>query len=88
MIDIIGTITLYDDEGQATETLPGYHVNIAEEAMTEALEPYRVAPVLPVRIFAGDEPPWPMTAFLRFADEDEAVELLAEKAVERVCRAP
>jgi hypothetical protein len=64
-----------DDEGNTyrpvTGYVDGYHVNVAPEVYTPALEPYRTAPRNPRRVFAGAE-----TVFLRFADEAEAQALL------------
>ena len=60
-----------DDEGHIYRPVvgyePGYHVNVAPEVYTPALEPYRTAPRNPRRVFAGAE-----TVFLRFAGEAEA----------------
>lgn len=52
----------------------GYRVNITPQLLAACpeLEPYRVAPESPQRIWAGDEAPWPQTVFLLFADEAEA----------------
>ncbi len=43
----------------------------------DGLDRYAVSPESPQRVFAGDEPPWPLTAFLRFEDEVEARTVLA-----------
>lgn len=75
-VDIIGEIVRYDEAGEALETLPGWHVNVAESDMTPELEEYRVHPTAPARVFAGDVPDYTMTAFLRFESEAAAVEVL------------
>ena len=62
----------------------GYHLNVARSILTPAMEPYEVtpAPATPVRIWAGDECDedgrWQETAFLRFADEGEAISAIGE----------
>lgn len=56
------------------------HVNIAARDMTPALEPYRIHPETPSMAMAGDGgPSWPLTAFLRFADEDQMSTALGEQ---------
>lgn len=49
----------------------GYHINVAPQVMTPGLDPYRVTPTSPERVFAGAE-----TVFLSFADEAEAQAML------------
>lgn len=51
---------------------PGYRLNIPPELMAAELEPLRVTPPTPLRVFAGDASPWPKTVFLLFADEAAA----------------
>jgi hypothetical protein len=45
----------------------GYHLNVAPQVYTDAMQPYVMTPSFPRRVFAGAE-----TVFLRFADEAEA----------------
>jgi hypothetical protein len=82
LIDAPVPIAIYgepvtDDEGHTYRPVtgyePGYHVNIAPQVYTDALEPYVMTPTLPRRIFAGGN-----TVFLRFADEAEARSMLAQ----------
>lgn len=63
-----------DEDGVPTiiGSEPGYHLNIAPALMDEALSPFIVSPTQPARVWAGDTSPWPLTIFLRFADEAEA----------------
>jgi hypothetical protein len=56
----------------AVEDDVGYHLNLAAERMTAALEPFRVRPETPERVWAGDAPEWTATIFLRFTDEAAA----------------
>ena len=58
--DLVGTIyrptgnTLTDDEGNEypeQEALDGFHVNVRAEAPIEELEPYRVFPNQPARVW-------------------------------------
>jgi hypothetical protein len=64
-----------DDEGHTYRPVigyvDGYHLNIAPQVYTDALEPYRATPRNPRRVFAGAE-----TVFLRFEDEAEARSML------------
>lgn len=57
-IDIIGAI----------DGAEGWHANVPEADMVPALEPRRVMPLTPERVYAGDAPPFSMTCFLRFPD--------------------
>lgn len=68
-----------DDEGMQTLLgyVDGYHLNVAPEVYTPELEPYRIAPRNPRRVFAGAE-----TVFLKFADEAEARAMLGAYWVE------
>ena len=52
-----------------------YNLNIAPSVMTPALEPFRIEPQSPKRVFAGDPQD---TVFLTFESEAEAREHLAE----------
>lgn len=76
-ISIIGTITQggeWDIDGKeivAPTTLPGYHVNA--DAPLPGLDGYRITPATPFRVLAGVP-----TYFYRFADEAEAMRLLAD----------
>lgn len=60
----------------------GYHLNVAPSAVPAEAAPYMVAPepVTPARTFAGDvqaqDGTWPLTAFLRFPDEETAKAVL------------
>jgi hypothetical protein len=47
----------------------GWHANVPEDDMTEALAVWRMTPATPLRVYAGDAAPFPLTAFLRFPDE-------------------
>lgn len=71
-IDIIGPIG--GDEG--------WHVNMPEAAMDAALEAWRLtpAPETPLRVYAGDTPPFALTAFLCFPDEATGRALLGVAA--------
>jgi hypothetical protein len=64
-----------DDEGNTYTPVigyvEGYHVNIAPQVYTDAMQPYVMTPSLPRRVFAGGE-----TIYLRFEDEAEAREVL------------
>jgi hypothetical protein len=53
--------------------LPAYNLNIAAQIYTSELEPYRIEPALPKRVFAGASQD---TVFLTFADEAEAIAAL------------
>ena len=66
-----------DEQGQPIfgDPLPAYNLNIAPSVMTPALEPFRIEPQSPKRVFAGDPQD---TVFLTFASEAEAREHLAE----------
>jgi hypothetical protein len=66
----------FDGEGNWTGFKPGCRVNIAPWDMQPEWESYRVWPVTPLRVFAGDEPPYPQTVFLLFADDAEMVDVL------------
>ena len=65
-----------DEEGNTyrpvTGYVEGYHVNIAPQVYTDALEPYVMTPSLPRRVFAGSD-----TVFLKFSDEAQARGYLA-----------
>lgn len=58
---------------------PGYHLNVARRIVTPALAAFEVTPEpdTPLVIWAGDERGpdgrYQLTAFLRFADEAEAL---------------
>jgi hypothetical protein len=64
-----------DDEGNTYRPVigyvDGYHVNIAPQVYTDAMQPYVMTPSLPRRVFAGAE-----TVFLKFVDEVEARAML------------
>jgi hypothetical protein len=64
-----------DEEGQPMfgAQLPAYNLNIAAQIYTSDLEPYRIEPALPKRVFAGAAQD---TVFLTFADEAEAIAAL------------
>jgi len=53
-VDHVGEIVKYDDEGNVTATVPGYHVNARWwGGEPEAWAEYRIAnPENPVRVFA------------------------------------
>lgn len=77
---IDGPITIYtygqpDEEGvrPVTGTVPGYHLNIAPEIMTNELEQFRIVPETPSQSFAGAE-----TVFLKFTNEAQAKSNLAQ----------
>lgn len=55
--------------------LPGWHVNIPNRDMTTALEPYRVTPANPRNTYALSPHE---AAYLRFADEGEAFDVLKD----------
>jgi hypothetical protein len=57
------------------DQLPAYNLNIAAQIYTDALEPYRIQPAVPKRVFAGAIED---TVFLTFADEAEAIEALGD----------
>lgn len=65
-------------ERPVTGTVPGYHLNVARQALSPEHAVYEVTPEprTPIRLFAGDEANeagrYSLTAFLVFADEDEA----------------
>jgi hypothetical protein len=65
-----------DEEGQPMfgDPLPAYNLNIAAQIYTSELEPYRIEPALPKRVFAGATED---TVFLTFADEAEAIAALS-----------
>ena len=53
------------------------HINIPAWDMQPEWEEYRVRPVAPARVFAGDEPPtFEQTVFLRFSDVMQARSVL------------
>lgn len=66
-----------DEEGLPIfgDILPAYNINIASHIYTESLEPFRIEPVMPKRVFAGDPAD---TVFLTFTDEAEARGALGE----------
>lgn len=53
----------------AIEGTEGWHANVPEADMTEALALWRMMPATPLRVYAGDAAPFPLTAFLRFPDQ-------------------
>lgn len=55
----------------------GYHLNVAPTVMTPALEPYRIVPATPERVFESAS-----TVFLRFTSEAEARSLLSAYWIE------
>lgn len=85
------SIPVYGDADPETGYRPGYHLNIARSILTPAMESYEVTPdpATPIRIWAGDERgedgSWQETAFLRFESEAEALDVMGEWAVSRLC---
>ena len=81
-------IAIYGDpdpvtgERPVTGVEPGYHLNLARSALPAGAAAFEVAPdpATPARVFAGDElgedGRFRLTAFLRFADEAEAIATL------------
>lgn len=55
----------------------GYHLNVAPQVMTQALQLFAITPKTPDRAFAGAE-----TVFLRFASEAEAKTYLPDYWIE------
>lgn len=64
--------------GSYNVPVPGYHLNVGSDHVPFAAAAYRVHPSTPTRVFAGDEPPWSLTTFLRFESEWQARALLPE----------
>lgn len=64
-----GPIDIYKDEA----LVPGYHLNVARGHVPEEALPFEIFPAEPVRVFAGGN-----TAFLKFADEVEAIAMLGD----------
>lgn len=87
-IDLIGDLyrddATFDADGNMLTPptkLSSWHVNVTEEEMTEALEPFRRDPPMLRRVWAGDDPSEPeITVPLRFADEAEARNVLGLEA--------
>lgn len=68
-----------DGDRAVTGYEPGYRLNVPPELVTAAIEPCRITPAEPMRVFAGDDPAAPAaTVFLLFADEAAAIAALAE----------
>jgi hypothetical protein len=81
-IAIYGEPYTTDEGNEARDVIgyvDGYHLNVAPQVYTEALEPYRATPRNPRRVFAGAE-----TVFLRFEDEAEARAMLGAYWTEEV----
>jgi hypothetical protein len=66
-----------DEEGQPMfgDPLPAYNLNIAAQIYTSELEPYRIEPALPKRVFAGASQD---TVYLQFQNEAEAIQALPQ----------
>lgn len=60
------------DGGHEEEAAEGYHLNIDPALMASDLGPFRVYPRSPERVWAGDEPPFNQTVFLKFPSEQVA----------------
>jgi hypothetical protein len=66
----------FDENWNWTGYKPGCRVNIATEDMQPEWEEYQVHPVTPLRVWAGDEPPYTQTIFLLFESDEQMIEVL------------
>ena len=82
-IPVLGQPDAETGDREFVGSVSGYHLNVSRGIMTPDLGGYEVTPNprTPVCVFAGDEPDefgvYALTAFLSFADEDEAKAALA-----------